>query len=344
MGPLAACTITPKRHLAQARVLAQSFAGRHPDIPFHVLLADEVDGGFDPAAEPFRLIELKEIGDPRLTRMRFHYRQTELHYACTALLLRHLLDRGFGAVAYFKLESLVAGDISPELELVGRHALTLVPHHLEPLSGEDAPEREAKTLLAGVYNVGFLGVSGSDEGRRFLDWWADRLFLHCRHEVERGLHYEQRWLNLAPALVEDIAVARDAGFNLGHWNFAERALRSTRKGLTAQGRPCRYVRFSGYDYEAPEVMTRYSGAPVEGPIVELFAAYHERLRAAGHEDMHDLPYAFDQFDNGVEIPQVARRIYQDLGEAAGRFGDPFETGRADNFYAWLRAQIGRAHV
>ena len=54
----AACTIAAKARLPSARVVARSFAEHHPGVPCFVLLADEVEGCFDPAAEPYDLLGL----------------------------------------------------------------------------------------------------------------------------------------------------------------------------------------------------------------------------------------------------------------------------------------------
>jgi hypothetical protein len=53
---IAVATIVAKKFLSFARVLAESFHGIHPGIPFFVLLADETDGYFDPASEPFDIV------------------------------------------------------------------------------------------------------------------------------------------------------------------------------------------------------------------------------------------------------------------------------------------------
>jgi hypothetical protein len=54
----AGATIAAKSMLASARVVARSFADHHPGAPFFVLLADEADGYFDPAEEPYELLSL----------------------------------------------------------------------------------------------------------------------------------------------------------------------------------------------------------------------------------------------------------------------------------------------
>lgn len=344
MNHLAVATIVAKNHISMARVLAASFNEYHPDVPFFVLLADGNDGQFDPADEPFKLLALDDLTIPHPERFRLNYTQQELSYACTPYLLEALLERGYTAAAFLKQESLVLDDLSPVLSEVPRHPITLVPHLLEPLTGEDAAARELNILQSGIYNVGFLGVSDSPVARRFLVWWQDRVYRHCRHDVPGGMHFEQRWLDLAPVYFEGTHLVRDPGFNLGHWNLSEREVRVSAGGLTAGGSPLRFMRFSGFEPEQPEAVTRYNGRLEMGdigPAADLFRRYARLLDEAGYQETGLWQYSYDSFDNGVGIPFVARQIYRELGVEAEAFGDPFETDGSGSFFSWLRKPVGR---
>src|SRR4029450_12607391 len=95
-----------KGYLSFARVLARSFRAHHPAVPFFVLLADEVDGYFDPAQEPFAVKTLEELGIGDLVRLRFQYAQQPFSYALTPYLLGHLIKCGFSKVVFIKQEGL----------------------------------------------------------------------------------------------------------------------------------------------------------------------------------------------------------------------------------------------
>src|SRR2546423_21725 len=338
MGKLVAATIAAKRHLALARVLANSFHEHHPDIPFFVLLADEPESRFDPSTEPFEMLSLDELSIPNLPRFRFHYRQQELTYAATPYLLSHLLERGFSSACFFKQESLVLDSLSPVFERLARHAIVLTPHLLKPLTGPDRHQRELTILQSGVYNVGLLGVTKTETTRAFLDWWQNRLYHHCRHDVAQAMHFEQRWLDLVPAFFEDVDVVRDPGLNVSHWNLPEREIREADNQLTAEGHVCRFFRFSGFDPDRPTSVTRCStrlGMADIGAGAIVFARYRSLLEAAGYHESKTWPYAYDQFDNGVPIPDLARELYRNLGDEILRFGDPFLTDGANTFFHWL---------
>src|SRR3954449_5670810 len=322
--PWAGCTIAAKARLPSARVVARSFAAHHPGVPFFVLLADEVEGCFDAAAEPYDLLGLDALDLPDLRARCFRYEREQLSYALTPTLLRCVLDRGFERVLFLKQESLVCGSLDEAVARLDDTAVLLTPHLLEPL----APERELTILQSGVYNLGFLAVADRPPARAFLGWWEDRLRTECRHAVADGLHWEQRWADLAPTLFADVGVLRDARVNVGHWNLPERSVEDVR-----------LFRFSGYEPDAPERATRYAdrlGTAALNGASDYFARYRAALLDAGWAEARAWPYAFGRFADGAPIPALVRTLYDELG--GGRFGDPFEVGPG-SFAAWLRDPV-----
>ncbi len=295
---LAAATIASKSHLAHARVLAASFREHHPEIPFFVLLADEIEGAFEPEHEPFALVLLRQLTIRDLRGFTFRYTEQELSYAAAPYLIEHLLDSGFDAVAFFKQESLVSAPLRHVLALVERHSIVLTPHLLHPVGAR----RELAILQSGVYNSGFLAVANRAQGRAFLEWWKDRLERHCVHDVPNGIHFEQRWLDLVPAYFDDYGFVHDPRFNVAHWNLLERQTVD----------PC-FIRFSGYDPKQPHRTTRYVARPSMAEIGDAaawFAEYARRLTEAGDDECRTWPYAYAHFDDGEPVPDAARTAYR----------------------------------
>jgi hypothetical protein len=324
MSAWAACTIAAKARLPSARVVAASFAEHHPGVPFFALLADDVDGRFDPAAEAFELIGLDALDLPDLRTRCFRYEREQLSYALTPTLLRHLLGRGFERALFLKQESLVCGPLDDAVARLDDDAILLTPHLLEPLGAD----RELNILQSGVYNLGFLGVADRSPARRFLAWWEERLATDCRHAIEEGLHWEQRWADLVPSLFEGVGVLRDERVNVGHWNLPERRVED-----------CRLFRFSGYEPDAPDRATRYADRLDTSTLNgagEMFTRYREALLGAGWEEARAWPYAFDRFADGAPIPPIARLLHDERG--GERFADPFAVGPG-SFAAWLREPV-----
>ena len=342
MAAVAVGTIVAKNFVPFARVLARSFRDHHPSAPFFAVLVDRAESTSAPASEPFETILLDELGIPDLQRLCFGYTRQQVAIAAKPYLLRHLLDRGFTTAIFLDADILVFDSLQPLFDHTGAHAIALTPHLLSPLSGVDRRARELNILQAGVYNGGFVGVSEHESARRFLRWWADRLRTHCLHNVSEGMHYDQRWLDLVPALFDDVQIVSDPGCNVAYWNLPERDLALTPDGVRTHDGRCRFFHFSGFEPERPTVVTRYSSRLTmenTGPAAALFARYVDLLSAEGYFACRDWPYGFGAFDNGVPIPDVARQLYQEVSTAVDRFGDPFQASGSHSYFRWLNEPV-----
>jgi hypothetical protein len=91
-----------------------------------------------------------------------------------------------------------------------RHSILLTPHQFIPNIGAQAiSDNEMCCLRNGVYNLGFLAVRMEGQGRQFIDWSAERLRLFYFDDVPNGLFTDQKWVDLAPAFFDDIAIMRE---------------------------------------------------------------------------------------------------------------------------------------
>ncbi|MCA1829849.1 MAG: glycosyltransferase, partial [Myxococcales bacterium] len=187
-------------------------------------LADKLDSSLDPAREPFSILTPAELGIPDVRSLSFRTTQREFAIALKPYLLARLLDENDSAL-FIDPDIVVLADLTSLFEAVRSHALTLVPHRLRPPTGSDRIERELVLHQAGAFNAGVVGVSRGESASAFLRWWQKRVDALCIHAVDRGVHYDQRWLDLPLGFVEDLHVHRDAGVNVAHWNLDERPLR-----------------------------------------------------------------------------------------------------------------------
>lgn len=325
-----------KNYISFARVLARSFHEHHPDIPFHVLLCDEAGENLEPV-EPFELIPFAQLAMPDFREFQFRYSRQLLAIAAKPYLLEHLLGLGYEQACFFDADILITGDLSPVFQTASTSSIALTPHLLDPLSGAERAARELAIIRAGTFNGGFVAVRNDPTARRFVAWWKERLRYHCSHEVARGLHGDQRWLDLAPSFFEGVAVMRDPGCNVAYWNLPERHVRFAGDTLMVNEGPCRFFHFSGFSPEAPRVLTRHEhSVPLSADLEILLQRYADLLLEAGFIESKRWPYAWQTFDNGVPIPEIAREEYRRLGREVNHFGNPFSTDHPGSFYEWLR--------
>jgi hypothetical protein len=334
--------VATKPKIALARVTARSLAVFHPDIPFFCLLADKNDGFLTDGSEPFTTVYLADLKIADRERLCFRYDEQELTFACAPLILNHLLDLGYETVCFVKRESMFFGPCARVIDLCARHSVTLCISHISPVRAEDGPTRELMTLLSGVYNGGFLGVTHCTEARAFLAWWTERLSEHCHRDVSEGLHFDQRWLDLVPSYFPEFGIIREPGFNIGHWCLPDRCIEIDGGVVTADGEPCSLVRFSGYDFDNPDRVTVYFdrlSVSDLGAAALFFRSYQAALEAEDYSRTRHWPFAYGFFSNAVPVPLLARRLYAETENWAA-FGDPFDAEPAHSFFRWLNSSAG----
>lgn len=342
------CTIIAKNYLAHARVLAESFQRNHPDGRCFVLIIDETDGYVDAAEEQFVLVRPDEIGLESFEEMRGAYGVMELSTAVKPWLLRHMLlthDDGSG-IAY----------MDPDIEVVSRmteleaelreHAVVLTPHVLHGMPRDGRKPSETDILMAGVYNLGFIGLSNRDDAHLVLDWWSERLLTDCHVAPERGLFVDQRWVDFVPGLVSDLQIFRDSAYNVAYWNLPERELSVAEDGATlVDGRPLRFFHYSGYDPKRPATLSKHQDrvdVAADPVLWRQCGAYGEALLAAGMEQVRSLPYEHDLLPSGLRLTSLLRALYR-TGLETGDCPDSLFTSAGEaEFVAWLNAPAPEA--
>jgi glycosyltransferase involved in cell wall biosynthesis len=334
-----ACTIVANNYLAYARAFTRSFLRRHPDGKVCVLIVDRPQPGHRYEDEPFAVTFADQLGIPGFPHFSFRYSILELSTAVKPWYLLHLhRTLGCDRLCYFDPDILIFGDLSELYDTLGRADAVLTPHLTAPIEDEAVPS-EREILLSGIYNLGFLGLGFNERTLAFLDWWCRRLYHWCLHEVDKGLFVDQRWMDFAPAFLPKAEILRDPGYNMAYWNLSHRTL-SERGGAWWVGDvPLRFFHFSGYDFGRPELISRFQNRfdfRQRPDVAPLFEIYAESIGREGQEEAHRFPYRYGRFDNGVPIPEVARRALRQIDPQGKRWPDPFSASGPDSFFEWLR--------
>jgi hypothetical protein len=211
----AACSVITANHLPRARVLVESLHRHTPALPVFVLVVDDVAGRFEPEGEDFTVVSYEALAVPHSQFLRFAYPAQGVCSTAKPYLLRYLLRQGYAELLYLDADLFVVGDLSPLFDRLAGYSVLLTPHLTEPVPNGARAEEEP--LHAGCFNAGFIGVHAGPSADRFLSWWADRVYPTAREFVWEADGYDQRWLDLAPGLVDGLHVVRDPGCNVAHW-------------------------------------------------------------------------------------------------------------------------------
>lgn len=321
--------------VAGARWLARDLKRRRPEWRIAALWVDGEDNVSSWRADFDFVIEAEALYGDGWRRFVFCHDAREAVAAAKARAALRLMDEGAERVLYFSPEIAVFDDLAPLAAELDEASLVLTPHLLAPESTAQAiADNEGLARRCGVFNLDFLGLRNDAEGRRIADWWRERVEAACYLDPAAGLYLDQPYFDLAPALFEGVAIARDPGCNVASWNLSRRRLAFAADGrLLVNGEHAlKFYNFSAAHDEGGLMTERYAGRRL-APY-ELLSWRRRALATLVAPEPRG--WAYGVYDDGAVVPQGARRLYRDDPELQARFPDPFAAGK-DSLRDYLQA-------
>lgn len=311
-------------YLPKAMALAESVKRHVPDAVFVLCL---VERAVAPEAASFphfdRVILAKDAGWEDFDAFMFRHTIVEASTAVKPRFMIHLTEAypSEDKFVYLDPDVLVYSDFEELRRLLDQHTIVLAPHLLRPGN----IDMEISSLAHGTFNLGFLAVRRSDNAARFLDWWAERLFLFCYDDKGRGIFTDQRWIDLAPSFF-DTHILKHHGYDFATWSLLGSDLREDGGRLVVNGDPLRFIHFSGLDSGTiDKAIGRWLTDANRATFVRLYGEYKALLEAHGQATLGALPWSYASYADGRPVGKAARVAYRDrsLWSAIPR---PFEAG------------------
>ncbi|WP_345955885.1 glycosyltransferase [Mucilaginibacter sp. PAMB04168] len=340
MGRKVVFTIAAKNYLGQAKALGYSIKETNPEVDFHILLADEIDG-HDLQASDFTLVEAKTLGIKKFHEMAFKYNVVEYSTSIKPFYLDHLFKNyEYDKILYLDPDMVVYDNLDYLYEQLDTYDAILTPHIIKPYVEYEGATSEEELLFVGIYNLGFFGVRRGEVGNTIIQWWKAKLTDQCFADKADALHVDQRWMDFLPSLYgSNVGILRHPGVNTAFWNMHEREFTDVDGKYFVDGQPLLVYHFSGLVPEEYHKLcrkqTKYS-LDNKPEYTRLFKEYvdlmNEKCGLQAHKDMH---YTYSSYKNGVYIVPYQRRLYRGiLNQKSHNFANPFEIGK-NSFYELL---------
>jgi len=330
-------TIVSRNYAAQAASLMESLAVAEPKAARVVVTTDGPIAFADPK---IRVIDAATLV-PDYGVMCAYYDALELNTAVKPHAFRALLaEEGVTSGAYLDPDIWVYRPLDDVREGLARAPLVLTPHMTRPLAGEANPNDHV-ILTSGAYNLGFMAARAEPQIDALLAWWAEKCRFDCRVDPAAGLFTDQKWMDLAPGLVSDLALLRTPTLNLAYWNLEGRELARTQTGWAVDGQSLGFFHFSGFDPAHPGLLSKHQdriAVAAGSPLAGLLADYAAVLRRNGHEQAAQVPYGHRAFPSGQLATTAQRRRLL----AAARIGEDFGGGLTAKAEAWLSVEPGKS--
>ncbi|SFN44573.1 hypothetical protein SAMN04487859_102252 [Roseovarius lutimaris] len=328
-------------YLNRARVLASTLRAQHPGWVIWLVMTDKAPEGFrfDLTQENYdRILNVEDLYGTETGRWLFSHDVVE---ACTAVkgraCVRILQEPDCEKLFYFDPDIAVFNPMTPVSDMLDSNSIVLTPHQIDP-DPKDQPhairDNEITSLDYGIYNLGFAAISNDTEGRRFAQWWDDRLTDWCYDRLDIGLFVDQKWCNLVPCFFDGVKTLRDPGYNVASWNLSNRTMCYNNVGSALiNGVPLRFYHFTKLGPVGDCMTARYARGNIE--IYELWWWYRQQVIAATDPAIPTGWWHYGTFDSGETIPKSVRELYRDRKDLRIAFPAPYTTG-PDSLLDWVQ--------
>ena len=329
-------------YLPKVRILCDSVRRHHPEAVIHLALADERPQWLRTEDEPFdSILGIERLGIPDYRTWSFAHSIVELSTAIKPFALKQLLQLpDCGTVLYFDPDMVLFSRVDDILAAIGTGNLALTPHQTKPEQSLEAIlDNEVASLKHGVFNLGFIGVRNTAEGRRFADWWSERTYHLCRADVEGGLFTDQKWMNFAPIFFDGVSIIKSSRHNVATWNLTTRRMTGSRAdGFLVDGEPLGFYHFTGFDSGAHRIMA-IKNASASPAVQELISWYEREIAIAERDPISEWPWAFGRFSDGTPIEPGHRTLYRDHDDLQRAFPHPYDaTTEPSSYLAWCKSE------
>jgi len=237
------CTLFDRNYIDRGLTLYRSLERHGGGFKLHILCLDEAT---QQALSLLALPHAQLVGlgalqawDPALAQARGNRGMVEFYFTCKPFLLGYVREREPHATRIEYLDSDLWFFSSPASIEPGYAAssVALSPHRF------DAANKWRRRF--GEFNAGWVSVSTSGEGCRFVAWWRERCIESAALVPGGEVFGDQKYLDQVPGLFPSAVKVDEPGVNLAPWNLAATHIEHDAQAVRVNGRPLVVFHFHG---------------------------------------------------------------------------------------------------
>ncbi len=308
-------------YIHKAKILAESVKRHIPNAIFIICLVErEVPTGM---ISPFfdQVVLAKDSWNGNFNRFIFKHTIVEASTSVKGQFFRYLLEAypNEDMFIYLDPDICVYDDFTELRALLRKRPIILCPHLLQPGN----IDMELSSTAHGVYNLGFLAINRSKEAQRFINWWAERLYLFCYDDIQRGIFTDQKWIDLAPCFF-DVEIFKHRGYNFGTWSLLNCEMNEVDGKQYIKGEPLRFIHYSGYGETLNKCMNDWLPKNIDHPFKKLFSEYERSHIEHDASGISKTQWSYATYTSGRLIIDKARKMYREDYEIMFSMEDPFQ--------------------
>lgn len=312
-------TLCSNNYLAQAKTLGDSVLKFYSNSRFVIGLVDYKDGEIDyELFEGMEILPFDEIGFPEFDEMLTRYNVIEFNTSVKPFYIEYLW-RKYGAenqIIYLDPDIVIYKPLEHVFSALNKYSVVLTPMFTSV--SEKTSLDELVALRHGMFNLGFIGLKYSEHSANLINWWKERLRTHCLIDKPRGIFVDQKWMDLAPLLFDEVFILKHLGYNMAWWNFDERKLLDLGESyaVNSSDHPLYFFHFSGFKIDSNfitgrsgEIQFSYASRP---ELKRLGMEYKANLMENRYEFLSGLLPKLKFFEPKISKRSVLKERFKNI--------------------------------
>lgn len=306
-------------YLHKARTLAKSVKKWIPETRFIVCLVErevKPEYGFQYFDE---IVKAEDAWEGNFNQFIYKHSIVEASTSVKGQFFRYLYKRypEEKKLIYLDPDIYVYDDFIELKALLEDRPIILCPHLLQPGN----IDMELSSTAHGVYNLGFLAVNNSEEAKRFINWWADRLYLFCYDDIQKGIFTDQKWIDLAPCFFET-HILKHHGYDFGTWSLFECEMTKDGDTYRVHGDPLRFIHFSGYGQVIEKCIKDWLPQG-DHLFKDLYSSYCQEHEINNKDNISKSDWSYGYYVSGEKINDQMRVQYRRNYDVMFSIENPF---------------------
>ena len=311
-------------YVHKARTLAQSVKHHIPDAIMVLCLVERTISPAIPNDCFDEVILAKYAWEGNFDRFIFKHSIVEASTAVKGQFFRYIMDKysDEDKFVYLDPDTYVYSDFVELRAMLDNYPIVLCPHLLRPGN----IDMELSSTAHGIYNLGFLAIKRSEEGRKCIDWWAERLYLFCYDDIQRGIFTDQKWFDLVPCFF-DAKILKHHGYDFAPWSLLGCTITQDAGAYYIEGDSLRFIHFSGFGASAESCIEKW--LPESGKLFKtLYAEYSIEHNRNDIDQISNTPWSYATYYSGEKIDLSVREAYRANYDVMFLYENPFEYSNA----------------
>lgn len=214
------CTIITNNYFSWALCLYESLAKFNKEISLHVAIVDSniEDHSSKIGDKNIIILTLDDFQGIKYSQEiieKYNSNLSTLRWSLKPLLIMKCL-KSYKKAIFVDADIYFFKQYEFLFDSLEHNSIILTPHW-RSLTPENDPIEFYATFQHGIYNAGFIGANRN--GIKALQYWSENCLAACVNDKNRGLYYDQIYLNLMPVYFENVEILKHQGCNVASWNM-----------------------------------------------------------------------------------------------------------------------------